>query len=179
MSDNFITLVDLAVSEEEAPARAARVRQWLLDRGSAQVNSQRDKLMHPSELAAGPQYRLADEDPEGHILTMSNCGIDLEVGRTVHHPMGNYTPPTCPECGSDADEDAHAALAEVWFSGPEPTLQCVVCGVVTPLGDWPGRWTFYVANFGVCFNNWNLRDEFIADLSPLVGTRVRVVRTHL
>jgi hypothetical protein len=177
VSDNWITLVDLAVSEEEAPARAALVRQWLFDRGIAQVNGRRDELMHPSELAAGPQYRLAD--PDGHILMMSNCGIDLEVGRALHHPMSNYTPPNCPECGSDADEDAHSALAEVWLSGPEPTLQCVVCGVVTPLGDWPGRWTFFVASFGVCFNNWNLRDEFVADLSEVVGERVRVVRAHL
>jgi hypothetical protein len=179
VSENLITLVDLAVSEEEAPARAAEVRQWLLDRGIAQVNGQRDELMHPSELAAGPQYKLADEDPDDLILTMSNSGIDLEVGRTMHHPMSNYMPPNCPECGSGADEDAHVALADVWWSGPEPTLQCVVCGVVTPLGDWPGRWTFYVASFGVCFNNWNLRVGFVAELSGVVGARVRVVRAHL
>lgn len=178
MSDNSITLVDLAVPSPEAPERAAVIRGWLLGHGIAEVNSRRDDLMHPSEFAAGPQYRRAADDPDGWLLHRANTGIDLQIERMVHHPMGNYTPPDCPQCGSQADEASHSALCEVWLFGTEPSLQCAACRVETPLGDWIGKWTFQVASLGVCFNNWTLRDEFIAELSPIVGDRVRVVRAH-
>jgi hypothetical protein len=56
---------------------------------------------------------------------------------------------------------------------------CAVCGHHAPLGDWQGRWTYYVGELAVRFNNWPpLTEGFIADLGAHLGPRWRVVYEH-
>jgi hypothetical protein len=115
------------------------------------------------------------------VANLANNGVDLVLGRELHHPIENFEPPTCPACARalEIDDERHAALVESWLGGVEPVAACASCRRSAPLGDWPGQWMFAVGNLAVRFNNWPpLREEFIEDLKQRIGPRCRVVLTH-
>lgn len=181
MSENAITVVELSLDEESARARAVAVRDWLLSLGVLRVNAKRDDLWQPSEFRAGPNVLRAATEWGANDEKCVNSGVDLVVGRELHHPVENFDPPSCAGCSTalDMDDERHATLVEGWLDGEEPSVACPKCGRIALLGDWPGEWMFAVGNLAVRFNNWPpLRDEFVEALRERLGHRSRVVLTH-
>lgn len=110
---------------------------------------------------------------------LANTGVDFVCERQVHHPIENYEPPLCPSCSVSADADAHGELIESWLEGEEPTFACHACKAAHPAGDWIGKFTFYVSELAVRFNNWSEVDpSFLARLGGILGPRARVVYEH-
>ena len=79
ISENATTVV--ALDGGDIAVVAARVRQWLLDRGVAVVNTRRDPLWRPSELSPGPAWRTAVEDEDEGFEVLANNGIDIYTDR--------------------------------------------------------------------------------------------------
>ncbi len=181
MSENAVTVVEISLSGSEARARASEIREWLLGAGVIKPNPRPDPMGQPSEFAPGeavrtatPDYPLDWDGPQ-----LANNGVDIITTRELHHPIENYAPPACPSCKATLDEHFHQGLVEPWLKGPEPVVQCPSCRVATPLGDWPGEWTFQIGELAVRFNNWPpMSDEFITEVGRRLGERWRVVIEH-
>lgn len=178
MSEHAITVVELSLSAAEAAQRAHLARQWLLNTGVIVGNPKPDELWNPCEFLAGPQVQgIACETDVDRRLW--NTGVEVLCERQLHHPIENYEPPGCPRCATPLAEDVHTALIETWIEQGEPSTSCGACSHAALLGDWPGQWTYYVAELAVRFNNWPpLTDAFIADLGTHLGPRWRVVYEH-
>jgi hypothetical protein len=158
---------------------AARVRQWLLDRGVAAMNTRRDSVWQPSELAPGSAWRTAVAHEDQVFETLANNGIDIYTDRIVHDPGGNLEAPSCPACGSRLSDDEYVALVEPWLAGGEPVVRCDRCGDERPLGDWDAPWGLAIGAPAVRFNNWGiLSEEFLDEVRRLIGGRTFVVRGH-
>jgi hypothetical protein len=155
------------------------VRQWLLDRGVAAVNTARDPLWQPSELAPGPAWRTAVAYEDRGFETLANNGIDIFTDRMVHDPGGNFEAPSCPACGSRLSDDEYTALVDPWLAGGEPVVPCGRCGEERSIGDWDAPWGLAVGAPAVCFSNWGiLSEEFLDEIRRLIGGRTFVVRSH-
>jgi hypothetical protein len=181
VSENALTVVEISLTGAEARARASEIREWLLGTGVIKPNPRLDPIDQPSEFAPGDAVRTATPDyPDAWDGTpLANNGVDIITTREVHHPIENYEPPNCPSCDAPLDGEFHQGLIEPWLKGPEPVVHCQSCGVATPLGDWPGEWTFQVGELAVRFNNWPpISDEFINDVGRRLGARWRVVIEH-
>jgi len=177
MSENSTTVV--ALDAGEISVVAARVRRWLLRRGVAAVNTRRDELWRPSELAPGPAWHTAVEHEDERFEELANNGIDIYVDRMVHDPGENFEAPSCPACATPLGDDEYTALAEAWLAGGEPVVRCGTCGEERLLGDWDAPWGLAVGAPAVCFNNWGiLSDEFLDEVRRLIGGRTLVVRGH-
>jgi hypothetical protein len=181
LSEHAIKLVEISLTAAEARSRAAAVTSWLLDRGVITPNTARDEVMAPSEFRAG--LRCSDAAPEAsRWVGGGHTGIDVVAERIVHHAIGNYEPPTCPHCCSEAiGFDDHHALIEPWLHDRvEACVQCVSCGRSTLVGDLKGRWSFHIGDLAVVFHNWPpLSEEFVAELGAVMGPRTRVVVERL
>ncbi|MFD7443079.1 hypothetical protein [Streptomyces sp. NPDC059909] len=179
MSDSAIIVAELTTSAEEAPARAAAVADWLLDQRIIQPNDQPDPLWWPSQYIPGPAAAAAVRDLR-HNTGLIGDGIDILDHRQVHDPGGNYTPPTCPNCTTPFDEDAHITLIKTWLDRTEPLVTCENCATATLLGDWTGPWAIHVANLAVRFHNWPpLSDTFILELGDRLGPRCRLIHKRI
>jgi hypothetical protein len=171
VSEHSVRLVEVSLTAAEASVRAPVVAEWLLGRGVIVVNALRDPLMAPSEVQAGPWSSFVCSGPVGGV----NSGVDVVVGRRVHHAGGNYEPPACPGCGAPFDD--HHSLVGPWLhSGVEPSARCASCGLSVLAGDLVGRWSFHVGELAVVFHNWpELDPAFVTELSAVLGPRVREV----
>lgn len=180
MSENAIVVVELSTRRTDAPERIAMAKKWLLENGIIAPNAQRDELMQPSEHRAGPRaIEIAPPFAPEHVRGLVNNGVDFVCERRVHHPTANYEPPRCPSCGARADADAHSQLIEPWLENEEPRLMCQACGEVHLAGDWIGKFSFYVSELAVRFNNWpDIEPSFLAKLGEILGPRARVVYEH-
>jgi hypothetical protein len=163
----------------DVASTAVRLRQWLLDRGVAAMNTRRDPLWQPSELAPGPAWRTAVASADQGFETLANNGIDISTDRVVHDPGENFEAPSCPACGTRLNDGEYTALVEPWLAGGEPVVRCGMCGEERLLGDWDAPWGLAVGAPAVCFNNWGiLSEEFVDEVRGLVGGRTFVVRSH-
>jgi hypothetical protein len=181
MSENAITVVELSLDDASARSRADATREWLLSTGVVAMNTKRDELWQPSEFRAGPSVLRAVDVWGPDDARGANSGVDVVVGRELHHSMENFEPPACPGCAFalELDDERHAALIEGWLGGVEPVVTCRRCHRFAPLGDWTGEWMFAVGNLAVRFNNWPpLREEFVEALKQQLGPRCRLVLTH-
>lgn len=184
MSEHAIVLVDLSISEDEAPSRAAAVARWLLDQGVIEPNPESDPVSDPDPLGCPSAYRpgprAAEVAPDIHQAAKpANNGVDFVSLRQVHDPGGNYEPPSCRDCEMFLDTGLHIGLIQPWIDGPEPDVTCPVCGESALLGDWSGEFAIHVANLAVRFNNWpRLTEKFANELGSLLGPRTRVIYQH-
>lgn len=180
MSTHAIRLVEISLTATEARRNAPVVTSWLLARGVITPNPDRD-LMAPSEFRAGPHCSAASPEADRWVGG-GHTGVDILVGRQVHHAAGNYEPPACPHCGAEAiGADDHHALIEPWLHDRvEAPVRCIACGRTSPVGDLDGRWSFHVGDLAVVFHNWPpLHEEFAADLGTVMGPRTRMVLERL
>ena len=169
----------VALEDGDVATVAARVRRWLLDRGVAVINTRRDPLWQPSELAPGPAWRTAVAYEDEGFETLANNGIDIYTDRVVHNPGENFEAASCPACGTRLSDDEYTALVEPWLADGEPVVPCATCGEARPLGDWDAGGGLAVGAPAVCFNNWGiLLDEFVDEVRRLIGRRTFVVRSH-
>ena len=169
----------VALDGGDVETSAVRVRQWLLDRGVAVMNTRRDPLWQPSELAPGPAWRAAVAYEDEGFETLANNGIDIYTDRVVHDPGENFEAASCPACGTHLSDDEYTALVEPWLASGEPVVPCGTCGGERPLGDREAPWGLAVGAPAVCFNNWGiLSDEFVDEVRRLIGERTFVVRSH-
>jgi hypothetical protein len=163
----------------DVAAAAARLRQWLLDRGVAAMNTRRDAVWQPSQLAPGPRWRTAVAYEDRGFETHANNGIDISTDRLVHDPGGNFEAPSCPACGTRLSDEDYISLVEPWLAGREPAVACGTCGEERLLGDWDAPWGLAVGAPAVRFNNWGiLSEEFLEEVRGLIGGRTFVVRCH-
>lgn len=180
VSENAIIVVELSTPLPHVEGRLSAVRDWLLQAQIIEANARRDALWQPSEFSAGPRaVEVAPPLAHDHIRKLANNGVDFVRERAIHHPTENYEPPPCPACGVPADEDAHGEILEAWLEGDEPPFSCAACGKATAAGDWVAKFTFYVGNLAVRFNNWSDIDpDFLARIGERLGPRWRVVYEH-
>jgi hypothetical protein len=178
VSESAIIVCEISVTATEAPVRASAARRWLLDEGIVVPNPARDELWQPSEFNAGPRaVRVAPGFAHDHMRTLANNGVDVICERQVHHPVENYEPPCCPACDAGIAEGAER-LGD-WFERGEPLAACARCRKEHPLGDWIGKFSAYVAEVAVRFNNWPPIDPPVLEhLGRLLGPRWRVVFEH-
>jgi hypothetical protein len=178
VSEHAIGIVEISHTASQARERAPSVAAWLRDQGVIAINESRDELWHPSEYVAGP--RSAEVAPDEHKrLGGTNTGVDIVVERELYHPVENYEPPRCPRCRAAIDSYAHHDMIEPWLLGEEPVAACSTCGRKELIGDWDGRWTFYVGELAVVFNNWPpLTEPFVDELGQRLGPRWRLVVQH-
>jgi hypothetical protein len=169
----------VALGGGDVDTTAERVRQWLLDRAVAVMNTRRDPQWQRSELAPGPAWRAAVAYEDQGFESVANNGIDIYTDRMVHDPGGNFESPSCPACGSRLSDDEYTALVEPWLAGGEPVVRCRTCGEERLLGDWDAPWGLAVGAPAVCFNNWGiLSEDFLDEVRRLIGGRTFVVRRH-
>ncbi|MFJ4536663.1 hypothetical protein ACIP39_11950 [Streptomyces tibetensis] len=179
MSDSAIIIAELTASVEEAPERAAAATNWLLDQRIIQPNDRPDPLWRPSRYIPGSAATAAVRDTHDSNGPVGD-GIDILDQRQVHDPGGNYTPPTCPNCTTQLDEDAHITLVQHLLDQTEPFATCENCATSALLGDWTGQWTIHVASVAVRFNNWPpLGDAFLLGLSDHLGPRCRLIQKRI
>ncbi len=180
MSENAIVVVELSTTPTDAPGRVVAAKKWLLEDGIIVPNEHRDRLMQRSEHRAGPRaIEVAPAFAHEHVRGLANNGVDFVCKRQVHHPSANYEPPDCPSCGARADSDAHSQLIKPWLENEEPVLACRACGQVHLAGDWTGKFSFYVSEVAVRFNNWPcIEPSFLAKLGEILGPRSRIVYEH-
>ncbi|MFE0106460.1 hypothetical protein [Streptomyces sp. NPDC059009] len=179
MSDSAIIIAELSASVEEASARAAAATNWLLDQRIIQPNERHDLLWRPGQYIPGPATTAALRDT--HVSNgLVGDGIDILDQRQVHDPGGNYTPPTCPNCPTQLDGDAHITLVQHWLDQTEPLVTCENCATSALLGDWTGQWAIHVASVAVRFSNWPpLGDAFLLGLSDHLGPRCRLIQQRI
>ncbi|GAA0273441.1 hypothetical protein GCM10010302_08800 [Streptomyces polychromogenes] len=179
MSDSAIIIVELTVPAGDAPARAADVADWLVERRIVRPNDRPDPLWRPSRYVPGPDAAAAVRDPR-HDTGPLGDGVDVIGRRQVHGPGGNYTPPACPNCSVSLDPDTHFTLVETWLARTEPHVTCESCATAALLGDWSGPWALHVANLAVRFHNWPpLSEAFILELGDRLGPRLRLIHERI
>lgn len=186
VSEYATVMVELSLTPVEASQKAGELAAWLQSAGVIRPILDQDHLRLPSEFQAGPNVLSVAPGFDNVARRLLNNGVDIFVGRDWYHPYENYEPPDCPACGHTLDGDAHHELLEPWLFGPEPRVACSACGGGALLGDWIahgddewGRWTFYIAELAVQFNNWPaLTASFRDELGRRMGARWRVVNQH-
>lgn len=179
MSENSETVVRLDVDGLDVEALATRLTDLLLARGIIVANPTPDKLVQPRAWRPGPGW-LAVLEPHPEIWrNLVDNGVDIVTERCVHHPGGNYEPPTCARCATTLDENEHGAALDAWAAGTEPTLVCPICAWSAPAGDWPAPWAVAIGAPAVVFHNWPpLTAAFIEELRAAMGGRTQLVRAH-
>ncbi|MET8969760.1 hypothetical protein [Streptomyces hydrogenans] len=179
MSDSAIVIAEQTTPVEDAPARATAAANWLLGQQIIQPQARPDPLWRPSRYAPGPAATTAVRDTHDGNGPVGD-GIDILDRRQVHDPGGNYTPPTCPTCTTQLDEDAHITLVQHWLDQTEPLATCENCTASALLGDWTGPWAIHVASIAVHFHNWPpLGDAFLLGLFEHLGPRCRLIQRRV
>ncbi len=184
MSDNSVTVVDIEVSKRDAKAAAARVVEFLVDRGIVQKQLTKcilaqDKKGH----APGPNYAKASGKVYPQIVELAVNGLEVCIGREVFTAFENGLAVKCPKCKHEtADpDDAFMDAAGQWHLGDDDVqYACPKCGKSQKLVLWDGPFPWGFGNVGFTFWNWpDLKPAFVREVAKVLGHDVRVVRAHL
>ncbi|MFJ8107394.1 hypothetical protein [Streptomyces sp. NPDC096132] len=170
MGDHFQVIVDLDVSEDEAPRLAKRLVERLVADGVVLADRTGPTLgAHPP----GPTWHHAvaddwDREPSD--------GLAVHTGRGAFH-SGTDAPEhaVCPRCGAPGrlDTEGWARVSTAigtWSETGTADLTCPTCAATTPLPDW--TWDnapFAFGHLGLKFWNWpDLGEDFQARLTDLL-----------
>ena len=137
VSDKSEAVVCLDTEGIDVAAVARTLTDLLVIRNIVTADSRPDPLLHPSAWRPGPGCSSVLEPHSPGWRDRANDGVDIVTERVLHHPHGNYEPPSCARCATSYDEEAHHAAVEPWLEGTEPVLICPVCHWSAPAGDWP------------------------------------------
>jgi hypothetical protein len=202
MSEHSVTIVDIDVSLEDAPATAARMLAWLqaegiVGEGISAGDIQRDwfKSTQPDWFASGgaetvselindprivyrpgPHYRKACAD-SAHLEKLTKNWLEIDIQRQVFHAGENGYDAFCPSC--QTQHETWLATVDDWYGGGAGILICEYCGYKAPLNQWRIDPVWAFGNLGFRFCDWLLEPEFVADFIKRLGNNARVVHCHL
>ncbi|MGW0182707.1 hypothetical protein [Nocardia sp. NPDC003345] len=188
MGDYFERIVDLEVSVAEAPAVAARMRDWMIARHVLTPELSGDgvySLGADEGYVAGPRWRGVAEDWGDHIPGP----VAVIVGRGAHYGgQGEVEPESavCPHCAATTviidypqQWEADPAIWEPFREGIEAwertgtgVAGCRSCGREASVTDW--RWPAGFALGALAFDFWGwppLRETFVAEFGGHLGHR--------
>ena len=177
MSHAVDHVVDLQATIEEAPALSERVVTNLLSRGIILPTPQTHEY-----LTGGPRY--ASGPNIGKVADFNDCfrcGLGVKIGRGVYdageNGLQSFTCPNCEHSHKPDDLEWASAIGE-WFHGKRGILKCRNCGDKSPVIDWRISPVWGFGNLAFSFSEWLLKEEFVRELSQLLGHRVAWVRAH-
>jgi hypothetical protein len=179
MSFAIDRVVDIEATAEEAPGLAERVVNNLLSRGIILPTPQTHKIFTDgARYANGPHVaQVAD------FNDCFPCGLDVEFGRGIYDAGENGLDAViCPKCRhqyhpDDSELDWGSAIHE-WYDGKDGLLICRQCGNAESVRYWPTSPMWGLGELAFIFREWLLREEFVAELSSLLGHRVAWVQAH-
>ena len=185
MGNWYETIVDLDVTEAEAPRLAEQMRVWLIEREIIKA-APRKRFLGSLIYRPGPAYpsTLEEPNPSPEIVN----GLELVVGRTVFYQLGLEL--TCKTCGAqlkDEGEDEswelepwHDAINAWWSGEASVVYACPKCGVPERLTEWRGNVPWYFGYLGLQFWDWSpLSERFIQEVTKQLGHRTGVLSSKL
>lgn len=186
MSDNCQSIVDIDVTQQDAPAAAERLRSWLLRQGVIDQKTGNNVATHaPGHFPGsnlGQCFDHVADDTIAQLRTLAWCGVAITVGRAVFDTGGNGVQLVCDSCAIEiTDDEAYMDAAGKWAEGHGTTAYaCPSCGFTQPVSTWSGPFVFGLGCMAVEFYNWPpLNERFIESVAQVLGRRVRVVRQRI
>lgn len=178
MGDWSWTIVDVEVTAADAAMAGERAVRALITRRVVLEEQDRSggALLWPPGSASGSTTRSGERPVAGVLHT----GIELVTGRTVFDTGGNGVELACGACkGSLEPDDRYFEQVGEWHEGDDHVIYaCPLCGSQTRLVDWDGPFAFALGNLGIRLWNWpRLSDEFVREMSSVLGHRIRLVHT--
>jgi hypothetical protein len=171
------SIVDTQATLDEAGALARDVIASLCDRGIILPTPQtHEYLQDGPRYATGPNVLLAADT----VNDCFPCGMDVSIGRNVYDSGELGFALFCSNCNHQIDKAAIDWAAPVikWLqSGGVEQQKCPACSVSTPFTDW-FRPPFGFGNLAFKFSEWFLKQEFVNDISQLLGHRVTWVKAQ-
>jgi hypothetical protein len=178
MGDWFETVAVIDVTEDEAPAMAAAVLDWLVGEKVVVAEKTDCVLSSGGGHAPGANFGAIVSELDPSPFSFRTNGLQLDIGRGVYFSM-EADHVVCPHCGAvtrlGARTDAWEQLSDridLWAAGKADSYDCTFCGRSSALNDW--QWTppWAFGELGFTFWNWpRLRDDFVAELSERLGRR--------
>ncbi len=181
MGNWYQIIVDLDVTEAEAPRLAEQMRVWLIEREIIEAVPTAEFL---GKYRPGSAYQSTLKEPNPYTKTVN--GFDLVVGRTVFYRLSSAL--TCKACGArvgDEDEswdsEPWTDAVDVWWSGDAAAVYaCPKCGVPERLTEWSGDAPWYFGYLGLKFWDWSpLSERFIQEVTKQLGHRTGVIYDKL
>lgn len=83
MSEWFQAIVDKDATEQEAPALAGKIHQWLVLDGVVVAEPSDCLLGSDAGYCPGPHYEKAVTEPYGALLDLRHNGLEIITTRTV------------------------------------------------------------------------------------------------
>ncbi|MEU0392098.1 hypothetical protein ABZ208_04810 [Streptomyces sp. NPDC006208] len=189
MGDNFERIVDVEVSQEDAPALAERTVDWMVAEGLITREMSGDamySLRVEEGYVPGPNWARAAEDWGDHIP----APVAVIVGRNYH--VGGQGEDTadaaiCPRCDTrtvvidypeefEPKEEVWQPFREgiaAWMETGRGSVDCPACRASVPVTEWRFGWGFELGALAFDFWGWPpLTDEFVAEFGRQLGHRV-------
>jgi hypothetical protein len=111
------------------------------------------------------------------------CGMDVVIGRTVYDAGDSgLSSISCPKCGKscDIESEGWSSAIGAWANRQGAgDLFCTGCQTASPIVYWQFDPTWGFGELGFQFSEWFLREEFVKELSEILGHRVVWVRSHI
>jgi hypothetical protein len=184
MGDWFQVIVDRDATEEEAPALASSIRDWLISEGI--ITGKLIDCILSEELGypPGPNHRKVADSGLGddYLYGFAVNGMEIIIGRTVFHSLGSPIELVCTACEYrfEFSDDVSEAITE-WYERTGPgNVTCSQCGVERPVSEWQFEPPWGFGNLGFEFWNWpTFEPFFIEEISKRLGHRVVHVESKL
>jgi hypothetical protein len=189
----YTVLVDSSVGLDEAPGEAARMVNWLQERGiiastevekgSAESPDGSDNQVENTVYRPGPNFLEASDDaddPRFSILRLEDNSLEVVQRGPPSTQVIMASVSHCPKCATEQSEqgDEWNNAFQTWWEGhPEP-LVCVECGNSAHLSGWRFDPVFGFGNLGFSFHNSALRPEFVKAFERELGRPLTVVHEH-
>lgn len=192
MGDRAIIFVDMDIDLAKAPAEATRILGWLQSEGVVAQSARAGDIYRKwlvainappdSELVNDPTivYRPGQNSHRActnDLVSLINNWLEIKIGRQVFVSGQGYANVICPACNADqtAFDDIWGEAIADWFEGGTGTFSCSSCNTSAPIQNWvfDPNWAF--GNLGFQFWNWDLTDQFIAELQGIFRNPTRVV----
>ena len=194
MSDQHIAICALNLTEEEAETCKDKVINYLVSREII-LPTKSHCIMSETGTGypPGPKFIQASWfDKEQPQIINANYedfskrtvnGLEVLCGRQgVYNASGDWSDKQCPDCKlkSAQDKDWSEAVTEWLEHKGEGLLTCPHCGSTASVSQWYFYNDMLLGNLIFQFWNWpELSDEFIADLSDVLGCDLRMISGRL
>ncbi|MFF3322960.1 hypothetical protein [Streptomyces sp. NPDC002889] len=189
MGDHYERIIDVEVSQEEAPALAERMVGWMVAEGLL-TREMSDVAMYSFQVdeghVPGPNWARAAEDwGDDHIP----APVAVIVGRD-HHVGGQGEDDAeyanCPRCETrtvfihypeacEPDEEVWRPFRDAidtWKETGEGSADCSACGASVPVTEWEWEMNFALGALAFDFWGWPpLTDDFAAEFGRQLGHR--------
>jgi hypothetical protein len=179
MSTSIESVVDVEATPDEALKLAHRVVDELLRRGIILVTPQRHEY-----LGDGPRYaRGPNVSSAARYNDCFPCGLDVEIGRRVYDAGENgLNSILCPICANlyDLEIEGWASAIGEWANQQgSGILTCTKCQHSASVVSWQFDPVWGFGELAFRFSEWFLREEFVQELSQLLGHRVTWVQSYV